>query len=106
MQNKKQTISYIKKLIKENGSFSIGEIDGIEWLPAVNEMGKLVALAEHFYEDHVEVNIYNPSNYLNDPIANPYHLTYEELSPELLNKIEDLCNCWDAQKMETKNNNF
>lgn len=106
MQNKKNTISYIKKLIKENGSFSISEFDGIACLPAVNEMGKLVALAEYFYEDHVLVNIYDPNSFTGDPIGDPYYLPYEQLSPELLAEIEDLCDCWDAQKMETKNNNF
>jgi len=106
MTNKQETISYIKKIIKENGSFSINEFDGIACLPAVNEMGKLVALAEHFYENEVEINIYDPNSFSSDPISDPYYLPYEELSIELLAEIQDLCDCWDAQKMETKKNNF
>jgi len=105
MQNKTNTISYIKKLIKENGNFSISEFDSIACLPAVNEMGNLVALAEHFYEDKVEINIYD-AKYSSDQISDSYYLSYEELSEELLAEIEELCDCWDAQKMETKNNNF
>ena len=102
MQNKKNTISYIKKLIKENGSFSISEFDGIACLPAVNEMGKLVALAEHFYEDHVEINIYDPNSFSGDPIGDPYYLPYEELSPELLAEIQELCDYKDAENFKTK----
>ena len=98
MQNKKNTISYIKKLIKENGSFSISEFDAIACLPYVNQMGILVALAEYFYEDRVMVNIYDSNSFTGDPIGDPYYLPYEELSPELLAEIEELCDCWDAQK--------
>jgi hypothetical protein len=100
MQNKKHTISYLKKLIKENGSFAIGEFDGIECLPAVNEMGNLVALAEHFYEDKVEINIYD-AKYSSDQISS-YYLPYEELSEELLAEIEALCDNWDAQNYQTE----
>lgn len=106
MQNKKQTISYIKQLIKENGSFSISEFDGIACLPAINEMGKLVALAEYFHEDMVEINIYDPNSFTGDPIGDPYYLPYEQLSQAILDEIEALCDNWDARKMETKNNNF
>jgi hypothetical protein len=102
MQNKKNTISYIKKLIKENGSFSISEFDGVACLPAVNEMGKLVALAEHFYEDKVEVNIYEPNSFSSDPISEPYYLPYEELSLELLAEIEELCDYKDAENFKTQ----
>ena len=104
--SKKNTITYIKKIIKENGSFSIGEYEDIASLPAVNQMGPLVALAEYFYENNVEINIYDANGYSSDPICNSYYLPYEELSLELLDEIQNLCDCWDAQKMETKNNNF
>ena len=102
MDKKKQTINYIKKLIKENGSFSISEFDGIACLPAVNEMGKLIALAEYFDEDSVEVNIYDPNSFTGDPIGDPYYLPYEELSPELLDEIQDLCDNWDAKNYQTE----
>jgi hypothetical protein len=103
MQNKKKIIiNYIKKLIKKYGCFSIGEIDGIDWLPPVNEMGKLVALAEVFHENYVEVNIYNPNSHSSDPIEDPYYLPYEKLSLELLVKIEELCDCWEAINWETE----
>ena len=102
MSNKKETISYIKKLIKENGSFSISEFDGIACLPAVNEMGKLVALAEYFYEDHVLVNIYDPNSFSGDPIGDPYYLPYEKLSHELLTEIELLCDHKDAENWQTQ----
>ena len=101
MQNKKNTISYIKKLIKENGSFSISEFDSIASLPAVNEMGNLVALAEHFYEDKVEINIYD-AKYSSEQISDSYYLSYEELSEELLAEIEELCDKIDAQNYQTE----
>jgi hypothetical protein len=100
MNKKKETISYIKKLIKENGSFAIGQCDGMESLPAVNTMGELMALAEHFYENEVEINIY--SRFTGDPIGNPYYLPYESLSMELLQEIEFLCDNWDAQNYQTE----
>ena len=102
MNKKKQIISYIKKIIKEQGGFSIGEIDGIDWLPPVNEMGKLVALAEYFYENYVEINIYNPNSHTSDQIADSYYLPYEKLSLELLIVIEELCDCWEAKNWETE----
>jgi hypothetical protein len=102
MNKKQETISYIKKLIKENGNFSIGEFDGIACLPAVNEMGNLIALAEHFYEDKVEVNIYKTNSFSSDPISEPYYLPYEELSLELLAEIEELCDYKDAENYQTQ----
>jgi hypothetical protein len=106
MTKKQETISYIKKIIKENGSFSISEFDGIASLPAVNEMGKLVALAEYFDEDSIEVNIYDPNSFTGDPIGDPYYLPYEQLSPELLEEIEQLCDYILAQKIIKPKNEF
>ena len=100
--SKKNTISYIKKLIKENGSFSIGEFQDIASLPAVNQMGPLVALAEHFYNDSVCVNIYDSNSYTGDTICNPYYLAYEDLSLELLEEIEQLCDYMDADNYKTQ----
>jgi hypothetical protein len=97
---KKETINYIKKIIKENGSFSIGEFQDIASLPAVNQMGPLVALAEHFDENRVEINIYDANGYTSDPICNSYYLPYEELSLELLDEIQDLCDNWDAKNYQ------
>ena len=100
--SKKNTISYIKKLIKENGSFSIGEFQDIVSLPAVNQMGQLVALAEYFDKDSVEINIYDANSYSSDPICNSYYLPYEELSLELLEEIEQLCDYMDADNYKTQ----
>jgi hypothetical protein len=100
--SKKNTISYIKKLIKENGSFSIGEFQDIASLPAVNQMGPLVALAEHFDENRVEINIYDANGYTSDPICNSYYLPYEKLSLELLEEIEQLCDYMDADNYKTQ----
>jgi hypothetical protein len=100
--SKKNTITYIKKIIQENGSFSIGEYEDIASLPAVNQMGTLVALAEHFYKDSVEINIYDSNSFTSDPVSNPYYLTYEELSIELLEEIEDLCHYIDAENFQTQ----
>ena len=102
MQKKNEIITYIKKIINENGSFSINEFEDIACLPAVNEMGKLVALAEYFDEDNVMINIYDPSSFTSDPIGDPYYLPYEDLSLELLTEIQDLCDNWDAQNYQTE----
>jgi hypothetical protein len=101
MQNKKQTISYIKKLIKKNGSFSITEFEDIACLPAVKELGKFVGLAEYFYEDKVLVNIYDPESFSSD-LIDEYFEKYENLDLELLIEIEALCDNWDAQNYQTE----
>jgi hypothetical protein len=102
MSKKKEVISHIKKFIKENGNFAIGECNGMECLPSVNEMGKLVALAEHFYENYVEINIYDESSFTSNPIADSYYLPYEELSIELLQEIDIHCENWEAEKLKTE----
>ena len=102
MSRKKEIIKYIKKLINENGSFSVSDIDGIVSLSPVNKMGKLVAIAENFDKDSVQVHIYDPNSFTGGSIADPYYLTYDELSLELLEEIEELCDYIDAENYKTK----
>jgi hypothetical protein len=98
---KEQIIEEIKKIIVEVGGFGIGEVeeDGISYSPCVNEMGNLVALAEEFNLNEVEVNVYNPNSFSSDPIDD-YTLTYEELDKDVLEEILALCEQYKESQEE------
>jgi hypothetical protein len=97
-------IKNIKRIIQEWGAFGSGEIEGSlgeTYSPCVNSMGNLVALAEYFNPNEVEVNIYNPSGFSSDPIDS-YTVSYEDLPKDVLEEILDLCEAYDVDQFKTK----
>jgi hypothetical protein len=96
---KKTIIKRIKSIIENYGTFSIGEVDGADGI-CVNEMGNLVALAEHFSNDVVEMNIYNPSSFNSDPVDD-YEVEYEELSKEVLSEILFVAELYETDQEKT-----
>ena len=62
-RKKTSVIRKIQRIIEEWGSFGSGEVEvgGETNSPCVNTMGNMVALAEYFNKDEVEVNVYDPS---------------------------------------------
>jgi hypothetical protein len=97
-------IKHIKRIIEEWGAFGSGEVEGSlgeTYSPCVNSMGGLVALAEYFNLNEVEVNIYQPSGFSSDPIDS-YTVSYEDLSKDALEEILDLCDQYDVNNFKTK----
>jgi len=87
---KADTIKKIKAIIKEHGCFSVGEIEE-EVSPCFETMGKMVSLAEEFFDETVKINVYKPSSFSSDPIDD-FELPYEELSGVILTHILKLAN--------------
>ncbi len=98
MQNR-TIIKRIKNIILNYGTFNIGEVDGADGI-CVNEMGNLVALAEYFNLDFVEIQVYEPSSFSSDPISD-YELTYEELSKETLEQILFVAELYETDQEKT-----
>lgn len=99
---KKETIDRIKNLLSTYGCFGIGELEGYEESnPCIASIGSVVALAEYFTEDYVEINIYQTSSFSSDAIES-YEEQYENLSEEILGDIVLLCEAWEAECIKTE----
>jgi len=96
---KKKIIKRIKRIIEKYGTFNIDEVIGFDSV-CVNEMGDLVALAEHFNGTTIEVKIYDPNSFTSDPISD-YELTYEELSKEILEHILIIAEEYETDQEKT-----
>jgi len=100
---KRTIIKKIKAIINEWGSFGSGEVEGSmgeTYSPCVSSMGNLVALAEYFNLNEVEVNVYDPNSFSSDPIDD-YTVTYEELSKDVLEEILDIAEAYDVDQYKT-----
>ncbi len=98
---KEELIESIKDILKNYGCFNLGELDVNNDGVFVNEMGSLIALAEYFTEDYVEVNVYKPSSISSDALET-YESDYEDLSVDVLQEILDKCQTWEAQNLQTE----
>jgi hypothetical protein len=97
-------IKHIKRIIEKWGAFGSGEIEGSlgeTYSPCVNSMGGLVALAEYFKPNEVEVNVYDPESFSSDAM-HTYTVSYEDLSKDALEEILDLCDQYDVNNFKTK----
>ncbi len=97
-------IKHIKRIIEKWGAFGSGEVEGSlgeTYSPCVNSMGNLVALAEYFKPNEVEVCIYNPSGFSCDPI-DTYIVSYEDLSKDALEEILTLAEQYEADQIKTE----
>jgi len=101
---KRTIIKRIRTIITEWGSFSSGEVEGSlgeAYSPCVNSMGNLVALAEYFNLNEVEVNVYDSNSFSSDPIDD-YTVTYEELSKDVLLEILNIVAAYDVDQHKTQ----
>ena len=89
---KKETIKKIVDIIKKYGAFSVGEVQA-DSSPCVNDMGGLIALAEYFAIDKVDIEVYEPRSMSSDSVHS-YTLTYEELNTTVLKQILELAKEW------------
>ena len=64
-------------------------------------MGKFVAIAEFFAEDHADINVYEPSSFSSDELDS-YETTYEELNVDVLTEILFVCEQWEAEQLQTE----
>jgi len=95
MAHKEKLIEKIKSIIKDYGSFTIGELDGgtsIEYF----SLGKIVFLIESFNHNNVEVFTYDSIK--DDELESGNMVNYEELSDEILEEIAELAEDWKEEK--------
>lgn len=97
---KKSIIKQIKKIITEWGTFGSGELDYSDSV-LVNEMGELIALAEYFNYNSVDVRVYDTGSMSSDSI-HEYEVAYEELSKDALEEILILCEQYEVEQLKTE----
>jgi hypothetical protein len=96
---KQEIINKIRSIVVNYGSFSIGEVDGVNGI-CVNEMGRFIALAEYFNSTTIEVKVYDPSSFSSDEVDS-YELTYDELSIEVLEEILFTADLYETDQEKT-----
>ena len=98
---KLEIIQSISNIIKDYGSFSIGEVEEGERSVVVGSLGSFVGLAEYFTKDYCEVNVYEPSSFSSDPM-DTYKQEYVNLSEEALSDVLFVCQQWEAENIRTQ----
>lgn len=98
--NKKQAIRKIKSIVKEWGSFHIGELESYDSSPCVNSVGHIVSLVESLNHDHIEVGVYDTYSFSCDPIAETF-MCYEDLSKNSLSKILKIAEQYQVEQEKT-----
>lgn len=97
---KKKLIKEIKKILKECGTFGIGEVDYGNSI-TINEMGDLMALGEYFNYHTIDVRVYDIHSSDNDSIEE-YEVAYEDLPKDVLEEILILAEQYEVGQMKTK----
>ena len=95
-----ETIKRITDILKVNGCFSIGELEGENSI-LVGTLGNYVGLAEYFTEDYAEVNVYEPRSSSSDPV-DTYEESYWGLDENVLDDVLLLCEQWEAECIRTE----
>jgi hypothetical protein len=95
-----ETIERITNILKVNGCFSIGELEGENSI-LVGTLGNYVGLGEYFTEDYVEVNVYEPRSSSSDAI-DTYEESYYDLNENVLDDVLLLCEQWEAECIRTE----
>jgi hypothetical protein len=95
-----EKIKRITDILKVNGCFSIGELEGENSI-LVGTLGNYVGLAEYFTEDYVEVNVYEPRSSSSDPVDS-YEESYWGLDENVLDDVLLLCEQWEAECIRTE----
>ncbi len=99
VSRKTELIEKIKAIIANWGEFGVVEVDGADGI-CLNEMGGMVALAEYFTYDNVDVEVYNPSGFSSDSVDS-YTEEYENLSEEDLEAILVVAELYDVEQEKT-----
>jgi hypothetical protein len=97
--DKKTIINKIKRIINKCGTFSAGEVEQNDGQSVgIGVMGELIAMAEYFNEDGVEVEVYDTSSFSSDSIHS-YKVAYEDLKKDVLQDILIICIFYEANKV-------
>ena len=93
---KNKLIDEIRGIIEEEGSISIGELEGnsIVYGYSPEDEENEVALIEQFYSDHVEVVVYGGYKYNTEETSFP--VKYEELNLEQIVEIRELLETYES----------
>lgn len=96
---KKEQITYIKKVIKEWGPTTAGELQ-LESSPCVNSLGdgNVCELAESFNVDDVATVIYGR----NGEEIDWWNYSYEELSEDLIDEIWGIIEQYEVENIKTE----
>jgi hypothetical protein len=96
---KEKQIAYIKKVIKEWGSTTAGELQ-LESSPCVNSLagGDVCELIESFNIDDVESVVYDRKG--NEIDWN--NISYEDLSEDLIDEIYNIIEAYEADMIRTE----
>lgn len=102
-RTKKSIIKDIKKILSEWGTFGSGEVEqgGETYSPCINSMGDLVALAEYFNYNSVDIRVYDSGSGDCDSI-HEYEVKYEELAKDVLEEILFICEQYEADCLKTE----
>lgn len=92
---KKKLILLIRKHLQKNGAFGIGELEEPKSI-YVGELGDIVALAEYFTMQDVEVFVYHTGSSNSDCI-HQYKMDYDKLSVQQLTDILASCVQYELQ---------
>jgi hypothetical protein len=98
---KRTMINRINAIIKEYGSFSIGELEHVDCSPCVGELGNYTGLAENFKFDKAQVNVYMPSGFSSDP-EDEYDMNYIDMEKFIVEEILRLAEIWEAENLQTE----
>lgn len=96
---KEEQIAYIKKVIKEWGPTTAGELN-LDHSPCVNSLGDgdVCELAESFNVDGVATTIYDR----NAEEIDWWNYDYEELSDDVIDQIEEIMQEYEADMLKTE----
>lgn len=102
-ENDKLTIiEKIKTIIQNYGSFNCNEIDGHDGSSVlISEVGSVVANAETFNLDSIEVEMYRDGDFSSDSFDS-YTEDYEKLTNEQLEEILTLAELYEADQIKTE----
>ncbi len=64
-------------------------------------MGGLLALAEYFNLDNVEIEVYDTTSF-DDNSVHSYKENYEDLSTEVLDDIRIICEFYEVDQLKTE----
>ena len=97
---KAKIIRRINSILNTHGSFSIDELEGHNSLE-VDKLGNYICMAEHFTENYIEVNVYEPNSNCSDPIYT-YEQNYWDLDETVLEDVLLLCEQLEVDWIKTE----